>query len=66
MAAARSEVAAIRARLKQGQLLLTRYEREPDSLSSEDRQLAAVLADIAATGVVPVWATLISPGTPIR
>jgi hypothetical protein len=53
MAAARSEVAAIRARLKQGQLLLARYEQEPDSLSRKDRQLAEALADIATTGVVP-------------
>lgn len=54
MVAARSEVAAIRDRLKRGQRLLTRYEQEPDSLSSEDRELAAVLADIATAGVVPV------------
>ena len=56
MAAARSAVAAIRSRLKRGQLLLTRYEREPESLSVEERQLGAVLADIAATGEVPIIA----------
>ena len=33
MAAARSDVAAIRSRLERSQRLLTRYEREPDSLS---------------------------------
>ena len=54
MAAARSDVAAIRSRLERSQRLLTRYEREPDSLSGEERQLAAVLADIAATGEIPV------------
>jgi hypothetical protein len=54
MAAARSEVVAIRSRLKRAGLLLTRYQREPDSLSSEERELAVVLAEIAATGVVPV------------
>jgi hypothetical protein len=36
-AAARSEVAAIRSRLQRGQRLLTRYEREPDTLSTEER-----------------------------
>ena len=53
MAAARSEVAAIRTRLNHGQRLLTRYAQEPDSLSGPDRELAAVLADIAVTGAVP-------------
>jgi hypothetical protein len=53
MVAARSEVAAIRSRLKRGQHLLTRYEREPDTLSTQERRLATVLADIAATGEVP-------------
>jgi hypothetical protein len=56
MAAARSEVAAIRSRLQRGQRLLTRYEREPDTLSTEERPLAKVLADIAATGEIPVIA----------
>jgi hypothetical protein len=53
MSAARSEVAEIRSRLRRGQLLLTRYERQPDTLSTEERQLAAALAEIAATGEVP-------------
>ena len=53
MAAARSEVAAIRTRLNHGQRLLTCYAQEPDSLSGPDRELAAVLADIAVTGAVP-------------
>jgi hypothetical protein len=53
MGAARSEVAAIRSRLKRGQRLLTRYARQPDTLSTEEGQLAAVLTDIAATGEVP-------------
>jgi hypothetical protein len=56
MAAARSDVAAIRSRLERSQRLLTRYEREPDSLSGEERQLAALLANIAATGEIPVIA----------
>jgi hypothetical protein len=56
MVAARSEVAAIRSRLERSQRLLTRYEREPDTLSAEERQLAAGLADIASTGEIPVIA----------
>jgi hypothetical protein len=40
-------------RLNHGQRLLTRYAQEPDSLSGPDRELAAVLADIAVTGAVP-------------
>jgi hypothetical protein len=47
MAAARSEVAAIRSRLQRGQSLLTRYECEPDTLSTEERQLAKVLVSCA-------------------
>lgn len=58
MSAARSEVAAIRARLKHGHALLARYAHEPESLSSEERQLGAVLTDIATTGVVPAMGHL--------
>jgi hypothetical protein len=52
MAAARSEVVAIRSRLKRAGLLLARHEREPDLLTSQERELAAALTDIAATGAV--------------
>lgn len=56
MGAARSEVAAIRSRLARGHRLLTRYERERDTLSAEERQLAATLSEVAATGEVPLIA----------
>ncbi|GAB3400014.1 hypothetical protein [Amycolatopsis echigonensis] len=54
MAAARSEVVAIRKRLEDGQRLLATFERDPGSLDIEQQKLAAVLKEIAATGVVPI------------
>lgn len=54
MVAARLEVAAIRKRLEDGQRLLATFEGEPDSLDIDQQKLAAVLREIAATGVVPI------------
>ncbi|GAA3339475.1 hypothetical protein GCM10020358_23410 [Amorphoplanes nipponensis] len=54
MAAARSDVVAIRQRLDSGRRLLARFARNPDSLDIEQQKLAAVLTEIAATGDVPV------------
>ena len=54
MAAARSEVVAIRSRLRNGHRLITTFERDPESLRADELELAATLSDIAATGSVPV------------
>lgn len=53
MAAARSEVVAIRGRLERSQRLLTTFREDPSSLSIEEQKLATMLTSVAATGIVP-------------
>ncbi|MDJ0363413.1 hypothetical protein [Rhodococcus sp. H29-C3] len=53
MAAARSDVAAIRARLRSSQQLLESYALQPHTLSAAERERGAKLSEMAATGVVP-------------
>ncbi len=53
MAAARSDVAAIRARLRSSQQLLELFTSQPHTLSAAERERGAELSVMAATGVVP-------------
>lgn len=53
MAAARSEVVAIRTRLERTEQLLSAYHENASTLSPEQRKSAAMLAETAETGVVP-------------
>jgi hypothetical protein len=57
LAAARSGVVAISARIGAATELLRRVETGPDTLSAADRALAGQLAVIAATGIVPAGGT---------
>lgn len=50
MAAARSDVAAIRDRLAAGEALLTRYRHGPGALEDSERERGAALAELARTG----------------
>ncbi|WP_047892509.1 hypothetical protein [Micromonospora sp. RV43] len=54
MAAARSDVAELRRRLRTGWALADAYRRDPGSVAAEQSSLAARLADIATTGKVPL------------
>jgi hypothetical protein len=56
MAAARSDVVAIRNRLRNGQRLAQLSEPELAELDEAQRELAATLKGVAATGIVPtIW-----------
>jgi len=57
LAAARSDVVAISARIRAAGELLRRHERDPGALTAADRALAGRLAVIAATGIVPAGGT---------
>ncbi|MBQ0927542.1 hypothetical protein [Saccharopolyspora endophytica] len=54
VAAARSDVAAIRDRIAAGERLLTRFTQEPGLLTDAERKQAEQLADMARTGHVRV------------
>ena len=65
MAAARSDVVAIRERLRASARLLERFENDPGALGEPERALAAALAPIALTGRVPEgWHREKLPGSP--
>jgi hypothetical protein len=53
MTAARSDVVAIRDRIRAAERLLASFEADPAELASEARVLAEALADMARTGRVP-------------
>ncbi|NGY65082.1 hypothetical protein G7043_39835 [Lentzea sp. NEAU-D13] len=53
VAAARADVAAIRDRIDAGERLVAAWSADPSSLSDPDQVVAAQLAGIARTGVVP-------------
>lgn len=52
MAAARSDVAALRGRLRSSRRLLSVFELQPHTLSAAERERAAYLAEMASTGAV--------------
>ncbi|MFJ5668475.1 hypothetical protein ACIQAR_22560 [Micromonospora chalcea] len=54
VAAARGDVARLRERLETTAMLLERYDREPGALADHERDRAAALAAIAASGLVPL------------
>ncbi|MEU9658729.1 hypothetical protein [Streptomyces chartreusis] len=57
MAAARSDVVAIRDRIRRGERLLEAFRSDPASLSDDERTLAGHLDAMDRTGVVPVVRT---------
>lgn len=54
VSAARSDVVAIRDRVRKGEQLLADYRRDPDQLGVEDRTLGARLDEMDRTGHVPL------------
>ncbi|MFB7287779.1 hypothetical protein [Actinacidiphila glaucinigra] len=54
LAALRADAATIRDRIRSGQDLLRRYRADPSALEDRERRLGRMLAQMAATGQVPV------------
>ncbi|MEV4049172.1 hypothetical protein AB0J75_40460, partial [Streptomyces sp. NPDC049744] len=53
MAALRADAGQIRDRIRAGEDILRRYQRDPQALDEEDRALGRMLEQMAATGQVP-------------
>lgn len=53
MAALRADAGRIRDRIRAGEDILRRYQRDPQALDEEDRALGRMLEQMAATGQVP-------------